>query len=299
LQLSKQRIASNITGYIFAFPFIAFAAVFILYPMVKGIYNSFFSFGFGQIQFVGLENYTKVFTDNLYMLSIKNSLFFVFTVVPLIIVLGMVIAGSVFDKVSRYISFVRISLYIPVIASMVVMTIIWKFLLDSQCGLLRYFYDLLHMNPVNLLGDANWTFLLLIFILFSVNIGQAVVLYIACLIGIPKELLESLEIDGGSRWDLFHYILIPFAKPTTLFIFITQTAAVIRVFVVIQLLTNGGPNFSSTTMMYLLYQEGFSNGNFGSASALGVIMFLFSILLVFFQFISLKGNPEKGGIRAC
>jgi multiple sugar transport system permease protein len=297
--LTKQKIGSNLTGYLFAFPYIAFSAVFIMYPMIKGIYNSFFNFGFGQIQFVGLENYIKVFADELYLISIKNSLLFVFTVVPLLIVLGMLIAGSVFDKMPRYMSFVRISLYIPVIASMVVMSIIWKFMLDSQSGLLRYLYDLLHMNPVNLLGDSSWTFLILIFILFTVNIGQTVVLYIACQIGIPKELIEALEIDGGTRWDLFRYILLPFSKPTTLFIFITQTAAVIRVFIVIQLLTNGGPNFSSTTMMYLLYQEGFANGNFGTASALGIVMFLFSILLVIVQFMAMKESRGRGGKGAC
>lgn len=286
--MSKQKIQSSLIGYLFAAPFILFAAIFILYPMIKGVYNSFFDFRFGKISFVGIENYMKVFTDDIYLLSIKNSLLYTVTVVPLLIIFGIFISGSIFDKLPGYVSFVRICLYIPVIASLVVMSIIWRFMLDSQSGLLRYIYDLINMRPVNLLGDANWTFTILVLILFAVDIGQCVVLYIANMIGIPKDIIEALEIDGGNRYHLFRYILIPFCRPTTLFVFITQTAAVIRVFVVIQLLTNGGPNHSSTSMMYLLYQEGFANGNFGSASALGVVMFFFSVLLVLVQFKAIK-----------
>jgi len=259
------------------------AAVFIVYPVIKGIYNSLFDFRFGGKSFVGLDNYKVVFTDNLYLLAIKNSLLFVLILVPLYVVTGILIGGSVFVKGHRYSSFVRVSLYVPVVASMVVMTIIWRFMLDSQSGLARYFFELIGTTPVNLLGDARWTFWIIIFILFTINIGQCVVLYVADMISIPEELIEALEIDGGTRLQMFRYILIPCSMPTTQFVMITQTAAILRVFVVIQLLTNGGPYYSSTTMMYLLYQEGFTHGNFGSASALGVVMFIFTLVLVVFE----------------
>lgn len=234
--------------------------------------------------FVGMQNYIHVFTDKVYLLAIRNSLIFVFAVVSLLVVFGILISGSIYDKHRFYVSGVRTCLYIPVICSMVVMAIIWRFMLDSQTGLLRYFYDSIGMKPVNLLGDAKWTLVILIIILFTMNIGQSVVLYVANMISIPKELSEALEIDGGKRTHLFRYILIPLSKPTTLFIIVTQTAAMLRVFAVIQLLTNGGPNYSSTTMMYLLYQEGLLYGNFGSASALGVVMFIMTLVLVLIQF---------------
>ena len=252
--------------------------------MCKGIYNSFFDFRFGSQLFVGMQNYIHVFTDKVYLLAIRNSLIFVFAVVSLLVVFGILISGSIYDKHRFYVSGVRTCLYIPVICSMVVMAIIWRFMLDSQTGLLRYFYDSIGMKPVNLLGDAKWTLVILIIILFTMNIGQSVVLYVANMISIPKELSEALEIDGGKRTHLFRYILIPLSKPTTLFIIVTQTAAMLRVFAVIQLLTNGGPNYSSTTMMYLLYQEGLLYGNFGSASALGVVMFIMTLVLVLIQF---------------
>lgn len=238
--------------------------------------------------FVGMDNYKDILESSLYRQAIGNTLLVTVIVVPLLCVLGMVIAGSVFDKSSRYVSFVRITLYLPVIASVVVMSLIWRFMLDSQTGLLRYFYNCMGMEPVNLLGNAKTALVIIMIILFSVNIGQCVILYLAAMIGIPRDLIEAMEIDGGNRWDLFRYILIPFSSGVTLLNFVTQTAAVIRVFSVIQLLTNGGPNHKTTTMMYLIYQEGFKNGNFGPASALGIVLFLFSVALVLVQFRAIR-----------
>lgn len=284
----KPRTKSDWTGYLFVLPFVILASIFMLYPMVKGIYNSFFDFRFGGASFVGLSNYVKVFTKDLNITAIRNTLIFVFTVVPLLCFGSFIISGSVFDKSHRYTSFVRICLYLPVIASAAVMSIIWRFLLDSQTGLLRYFFDLAGAAPVNLLGETKWAMLVLILVLFSMNVGQCVVLYVAAMIGIPKDMLEALELDGGNRWTLFRHILWPLTKPTTLLIFINQTSAVMRVFVLIQLLTNGGPSRTTTSMMYLLYQEGIAGSNFGLASALGVVMFLFSVILVLFQFRSVR-----------
>ena len=183
-------------------------------------------------------------------------------------------------------SAVRVCLYIPVIASMVVMSIIWRFILDSQTGLVKYFSMLLgYPTAPNVLADKKWTLLLLIFILFTMNIGQTVLLYIADMIGISKDLLEACTIDGGSRVDMFRYILIPLTSSTSVLTFITQTSAVLKVFVVIQLLTKGGPNYGTTTMMYLLYQDAFEKSNVGTASAMGVLMFLISLILISMRFV--------------
>ncbi len=288
----NKKLIDAVNGYMFIAPFIILAAVFILYPMAKGLYNSVFDFRFGRMSFVGMNNYIKVFSNETYLMAIRNTMLFVFTVVPMLCIIGILIAGSIFDKAVRYTSFVRICLYIPVIASAAVMSIIWRFMLDSQNGLLRYIYNIFSVEPFNVLGNTTTAKIVLILVLFTVNIGQCVILYVASMIGIPKELIEALEIDGGNRLDIFRYILIPLTSPTTLLNFVTQTSAIIRVFVLIQLLTNGGPSRSTTSMMYLLYQEGFANGNFGLASALGVVLFLFSILLVFVQFRAIKSSEK-------
>ena len=282
----KKKLLENLGAYLFIGPFVILSVVFMIYPVIQGFIRSAFNTKWNRAVFVGLQNYKEIFSNDIYLLAIRNSLLFVITVVPLLIIFGIWIAGSVFDKAFPYMSAVRMCLYIPVIASMVVMSIIWRFMLDSQTGLVKYFSMLLgYTTAPNILADKKWTMILLIFILFTMNIGQTVLLYIADMIGIPKDLLEACTIDGGSRFDMFRYILIPLTSSTTVLTFITQTSAVLKVFVVIQLLTKGGPNYGTTTMMYLLYQDAFEKNNVGIASAMGVLMFFISLILISMRFV--------------
>jgi len=218
MKVSTQRkLKENLSAYLFVGPFVLLCSVFIIYPIVQGFINSLYNTKWRATIFVGLDNYRKVFSDEISLLAIKNSLLFVVTVVPLLIIFGIWISGSIFDKTRKYVSFVRTVLYIPVIASMVVMSIVWRFILDSQSGLVKYFCMLLDVPPVNVLANATWTIYLLILILFTMNIGQCVVLYTADMLSIPTELLEACRIDGGSRWAMFRHILIPLTKQTTIF----------------------------------------------------------------------------------
>lgn len=283
---STRRLDRDYAAYLFIAPFVVLALVFMVYPIISGFVTSLYSTKWGSNVFVGLKNYKKIFTNPTYLKAIRNTMIYVVTVVPLLIIFGIWIAGSVFDKRPKHVTFVRTCLYLPVIASMVVMSIIWRFILDSQTGLVKYFSMLLGGEPVNLLASETSAIILVIFILFTMNIGQTVLLYVADMIGISKDLLEAATIDGAKRTDMFRYILIPLTKPTTIFVFITQTSAVLKVFIVIQLLTKGGPNYGTTSLMYLLYQEAFENSNTGLACALGVLMFLMSLVLISFRFVA-------------
>ncbi len=281
----KKRISKmSVTGMAFILPYVCLSAVFMIYPIIRGIRDSFYDYGFGAIEFVGLSNYAKVFTDDLYLMSIKNSMLCVVIVVPALIIFGLFIGGSIFDKSTKYMSFIRTCLYIPVIASMVVMSIIWRFILDPSTGLARYLSNLMGREPVSILGNGTHAMIMVLFLLFTMHLGQCVVLYVADMLGISTELIDALQIDGGNRYHLFRYLLIPLTKTTTIFNFITQTSGLIRVYAIIKLLTNGGPNNETTTMMFLLQQDGFRFGNFGSASALGIVMFIISLVLVMLRF---------------
>ena len=294
--MSKQTLArrqkQDYAAYLFIAPFVILALVFMIYPIGKGFVTSFYNTKWAKEVFVGLNNYKKIFSSDTYMKAVRNTLIYVAAVVPILITAGIWIAGSVFDKRPKYVSFVRICLYLPVIASMVVMSIIWRFILDSQTGLVKYFSMLLGGEAVNLLADEKSAVVLVIFILFTMNIGQTVLLYIADMLGISKDLIEAATIDGASRTDLFRYILIPLTKPTTVLVFITQTSAVLKVFIVIQLLTKGGPNYGTTSLMYLLYQEAFENSNTGVACAVGVLLFLMSLILVLFRLVAERKGKE-------
>lgn len=287
-----KRLKQDYAAYLFIAPFVLLALVFMVYPIAKGFVTSLYSTKWAGDVFVGLANYKKIFSNPIYLKAIRNTLIYVATVVPLLIIIGIWVAGSVFDKRPKYVSFVRVCLYLPVIASMVVMSIIWRFVLDSQTGLVKYFSMLIGGEPINLLASETSSLILVIIILFTMNIGQTVLLYVADMLGISKELIEASTIDGASRLDLFRYILVPLTKPTTMLVFITQTSSVLKVFIVVQLLTKGGPNYGTTSLMYLLYQEAFENSNTGLACALGVLMFLMSLVLVMLRFVAERKGKE-------
>ncbi|MGX7030662.1 carbohydrate ABC transporter permease [Vagococcus zengguangii] len=272
------------SGYLFIAPQLILFLLFILYPVIEGFRMSLFQSNYVSETFVGLDNYIYLFKDPVFLKSIANTIFFVVAIVALTIAFGLFVATAVFDKSAKYVSFIRGSFYLPVMVSMVVMSMVWNFLLNPANGLIAYLLGNLGFENVNLLGDKFWVMPVIIFVTFVGNVGQAIILYIASMIGIPADYFEAAEIDGATRWQRITKILIPLVKPTTLYLTVINIIAVLKIFVVIQLLTGGGPNNSSVTMMYYLYQNAFVYNNTGIAAAVGVLMFIVALLLSLPQF---------------
>lgn len=278
MNLKRDSIRENITGYLFIAPQILLFLVFLVYPIFEGIRLSLFKINYQSETFVGLANYEKLFSDPVFVKSIFNTVIFVVFIVALTVVFAMFVASAIFDKNAKYVSVIRGAYYIPVMVSMVVMSMIWSFLLNPANGLIPFVARKMEMS-VNFLGDTNWVLPVIIFVTFATNVGQAIILYIASMIGVPKELFEAAEVDGASRMKIIFKIILPMVKPTTLYIIIMNIIAVLKIFVVIQLLTGGGPNNASTTLMYYLYNNAFKYNQLGIASAVGVIMFVITLLL--------------------
>ena len=274
----KDTMRENIFGYIFIAPQIILFLVFLVYPIFEGIRLSLFKINYQSETFIGLENYRKLLDDPVFVKSIFNTLIFVVFIVALTVLFAMFVASAVFDKNAKYVSIIRGAYYIPVMVSMVVMSMIWSFLLNPANGLIPFLARKLEVS-VNFLGDTHWVLPVIIFVTFVTNVGQAIILYIASMIGVPKELFEAAEVDGASRIKVIFKIMLPLVKATTIYIIIMNIIAVLKIFVVIQLLTGGGPNNASTTMMYYLYNNAFKYNQLGIASAVGVIMFIITLLL--------------------
>ncbi|MDT2613482.1 sugar ABC transporter permease [Enterococcus dongliensis] len=272
-------IENPYSGYLFIAPQVLLMIVFIIYPVVKGFKMSFYEFYGMDSYFIGLANFTNLFNDPIFIRSIFNTVLFVAAIVILTIIFALFVATAVYDKNSRYVSFIRGSYYLPVMVSMVVMSIIWNFLLNPSNGLISYALDNIGIEGVNLLGNTKTVMPVIIFVTFVGNVGQAIILYLATMIGLPEDYFEAAQLDGATRWQRIRYILIPLMKPTTAYLVVINIIAVLKIFVVIQLLTGGGPNNASVTMMYYLYQNAFIYNNTGIASAIGVLMFIIALLL--------------------
>jgi multiple sugar transport system permease protein len=277
--MKNNSLKENMTGYLFIAPQLILFLVFLVYPIIEGIRLSLFRINYLDQVFVGLDNYRTLFSDPVFVKSTVNTIVFVIFIVALTVAFALFVSAAVFDKNAKYVSFIRGSYYIPVMVSMVVMSMVWSFLLNPANGLISYVVQQVSHTNVNFLGNPKTVLPVIIFVTFATNVGQAIILYIASMIGVSKDLFEAAEVDGASRLTIIFKILIPLVKPTTVYITIMNIIAVLKIFVVIQLLTGGGPNNASTTLMYFLYNNAFKYNQLGIASAVGVIMFLITLVL--------------------
>lgn len=279
MNIRIRTLKENLTGYLFIVPQMLVFLVFLVYPIFEGIRLSLYQIGYRSEKFVGLANYVTLFNDPVFYKAIVNTIVFVICIVILTIVFALFVASAVFDKNAGYVSFIRGSYYIPVMVSMVVMSMVWSFMLNPANGLVSYLAREAGLGNVNLLGNTKTVLPVIIFVTFATNVGQAIILYIASMIGVSKELFEAAEVDGANRWKVIRHILVPSVKPTTIYLTVINIIAVLKIFVVIQLLTGGGPNNASVTLMYYLYNNAFKFNQLGVASAVGVIMFVITLLL--------------------
>ncbi len=275
----KRSINRQITGYLFILPQLVLFFVFLLYPIIEGFRLSFYNVQVFGSRFVGFQNYVNVFQDPIFIHALYNTLFFIVSIVVLTVVFAIFVAAAIFDKSEAYISLIRGSYYLPVIVSMTVMSMVWAIILNPAGGLVNYISSRLGGGDIDLLGSPTSVMPVIIVLTFMVNVGQAIILYIAAFISIPPEILEAAEVDGANRWVRFRKILLPLSNSTTLYVTVTNIIAVLKIFVIIQLLTAGGPSNASVTLMYYMYQKAFQFNQVGQGCAVGIIMFVIALLL--------------------
>ncbi|MDD4850542.1 MAG: sugar ABC transporter permease [Gemmiger sp.] len=289
----KTHLQNPYTGYFFILPQFLFFAVFILYPVFEGFRISLYKTTAVSNTFVGLENYQILFADPVFLRSVFNTLFLVVVVTACTLFFGMMISVAIFDKKSGYISVIRSFYYLPVIVSTVVMSMVWKFLLNPANGLVSYALKQSGYPGGNVLGDKNLVLWIVAFVTVVASLGQAVIMYVAAMEGVSGEVLEAAEVDGATKFQRTIHILIPLVKPTTLYLAVTNVISILKLFVIIQLLTDGGPNNSSMTMMYYLYRNAFIYDKKNIAAAIGVLMFLLAVLMATPQFKAMSGSTGK------
>lgn len=281
---TRHPINNPVTGYLFILPQFLFFAVFTLYPVIEGFRISLYRSNARGDRFVGLANYIQLFSDEVFLQSIRNTLLLVVVVVGATLILGFVISWAIFDKNPKYVALIRSCYYLPVIVSAVVMAMVWNFLLNPASGLVNYILKLTGSAVTNPLGDKNIAIWIIAFVTVVSSLGQAVIMYVASMIGISGEIFEAAEVDGATKVERGIHIIAPLTKSTTLYLAVMNTISVLKLFVIVQLLTDGGPNNASMTMMYYLYRNAFIFDKMNVAAAIGVIMFLLAFIMAIPQF---------------
>ncbi len=273
---TRKLLGHDPIGYALIAPYLLFLAGLFVYPLLVAVYISFFDYFFaapGAIvarPFVGLSNYTEVLTDPEFQRSIFNAVEFILINVPLTVVLSLVLASALNAKLP-FRAFFRTAYYIPYVTASVAVIGVWLWLF-SKNGLVNDFLGPLAPKPSWLVNEF-WAMPIIAFTVTWKQLGFYVILYLAALQNIPRELYEAAEVDGAGAVRRFTAITVPGVRPATTLVVVLATIIGANLFTEPYLLTGGGgPNGASMSPVLLMYREGIEQGHAGYAAAIGVIL---------------------------
>jgi multiple sugar transport system permease protein len=272
------------TAYLFlAIPLFLFFFIKI-YPVGYNAVLSFTNYDlFSPIKFVGLDNYVDVFTEEVTLKAIRNTLYFTVGTVPLGTALALVVAALLNQPIRGRIVF-RTLYYLPVVTSVVVSAMVWRWLFNPQMGLLNYFLELGGLPPQQWIQDPKLALPSLIIVSLWGGLGSNMVIFLAGLQDIPEQLYEAARIDGAHSIQSFLHITIPMLRPVILFVVVTYCIGIFRSFGLIYMLTQGGPMLTTNTLVWEVYMAAFGYLRLGKAAAISMVLLLTILLITVFNF---------------
>ena len=276
-------------GYLFLLPSLFFFITFVIVPMFICIITSLFDSNMGkdtQDVFIGLANYKELFTDATFLGALKNTLIIVLVSVPAVCIFSLWVASAIYDFKPVLTSLYRVIFYLPVVTGSVAVTVVWKWMFNNYYGIFNYLSQGVGLTDqnINWLGDERFALWCIILILFTTSVGQPIVLYVSALGNVDQTLVEAAEVDVATNTQVFWKIKWPHIMPTTLYILVITTINSFQCFALIQLLTSGGPNHSTDTIMYYIYYTAFKLYRYGYGNAMGVILMILIAVLSAIQF---------------
>ena len=284
----KLMMRESITSYLFLLPFMLFFALFVLYPMIVCVITSFTNSNLKSSagEFIAFQNYSELFKDEVFWKGLKNTLIIVVVSVPVTCAFSLWVASIISKMHVAATSLFRCIFYLPVVTGSVAVTVVWSWIFNFRSGILNMVGKELNLidQNINWLGDERYALWGIILILLTTSVGQPIVLYVSALDNVDKTLIEAAEVDGATPMQTFWRIKWPQIMPTTLYILVITTINSFQCFALIQLLTTGGPNNSTMTLMYYIYYQANSLYRFGYANAIGVVLAIMIAILSAFQF---------------
>ena len=286
-------IQENVAAYLFLLPFLIFFVGFVLYPMFMCVYTSFFDANMGKEDvFIGIANYQELMNDPIFWIALRNTMVIVLVSVPITCAFSLWVASIISKMPVAATSAFRCIFYLPVVTGSVAVTVVWKWMLSKFGGILNYVGTSagLFDKNIDFLGNSEFALGCIILILLTTSVGQPIVLYVSALDNVDKSLVEAAEVDGATSTQAFWRIKWPQMMPTTLYILVITTINSFQCFALIQLLTSGGPNNSTMTIMYYIYYNAFKLYRYGYGNAMGVIL---AVIIAILSAVQFKLGQEK------
>jgi multiple sugar transport system permease protein len=225
-------------------------------------------------RFVGLRNYAELAGNPLFWTAVRNTFYFALVGGPLTVAVALAAALLVNAKVVRFKSVFRTIYFVPFVTTLVAVAIVWRYLYNPQYGLLNYVLGLAGIDPVNWLGDPKWAMPAIILLAVWKNFGYHMLIFIAGLQAIPDELYEAAELDGAGGTRRFWHVTLPMLAPTFFFVGVVTMIGYFQLFAEPYVMTMGGPLRSTTSLVLLMYEEGFRWWRMGVAAAIAFVLFV-------------------------
>ena len=280
-------LGNTVKAFGFLAPFLILYTVFTIWPVIQGIYVSFFKWGLmGKIRFVGITNYTKFLTDGHFWEALWHSAFFVILAVPSVIIAALVLA-LLANRDSGLKKFFRVSFYVPCVLSVSVISFMAIYLYSPYMGFISTVLHTLGIAP----GGKEIPWLLSVpliwYVVTSITVwwttGFSMMLYISAMQDIPDTVYEAAEIDGASKARQLFQLTLPLLKPTTYLILLLQVIASFKIFGQIYLISRGGPGTATKPIIQLIYETAFRDNDLGFAAAMSYALFLILVILSLIQ----------------
>ncbi|MCG8452004.1 MAG: sugar ABC transporter permease [Spirochaetales bacterium] len=277
-------------GWLFILPSVVLFMIFVALPALSAFYLSFTDYDIlTETEWVGLANYAMLLKDKIFFISLKNIVFYVALYVPLMVVFSLSMAVAV-NQSFRGVGVFRTIFYIPSLTSAIAASTVWLWILNPHYGVLNQVLAAIGIVGPAWLAMSSTAMMSIVMVTLWQGAGGNMILFLAGLQGISKELYESAMMDGAGRIQSFFRITLPLMRPTTFLVIILSMIGSFQLFDQAFALTQGGPGYATMTPVYMIYNEGFNLLNMGYASSMAVLLFL---VILLFTILSFKLNKDE------
>ena len=294
---NKKKIweeAKNVLiSYLFMAPALVGILIFVVMPTFLGVYYSFTDYDIvNSPRLIGLANYRELFRDPIFRVALINVIKFVIILVPAQTIAGLSLALLVNQKIKMKSLFSSVY-FIPVVSSMIVAAVLWKFIFDPMQGPLNRILALLGVEGPLWLFSPDWALPAICIMMIWQSAAYYMVIFWAGLQNIPAQLEEAAKVDGANRWRIFWRITLPLLLPTTVFVIILNLISVFRIFDQVWVMTFGGPGYSTMTVVMYLYQAAFRRLSMGYGASIGCVLFVIIFVVTLFSIVIMRKGFES------
>ncbi|MFI2103892.1 carbohydrate ABC transporter permease [Isoptericola sp. NPDC019693] len=273
-------VAAPVLGYL----------MFVLYPTLFALYASLTRWnGLGPMQFIGLDNYVALLSDERFHQALFNTFFYMIGI-PIGLAISLALAIAMNRKIIGLTAF-RTIYYIPVISSIAAVAILWQWAYNGDFGLVNQFLGFFGIDGPNWLADTTWAKPAIILMAVWKGLGYSMLLYLAAIQSVPRSLYEATALDGAGAWRQFRAITLPMVRPVTFFLVVTQVIAGAMIFTEINIMTpTGGPEYSTASAVFYIWKQAFQYRQMGYATAAAIVLGVLILIITLIQFRLNKRN---------